>query len=129
MLTCVTKWRGEQSALNQGFESAMNEWGVTVFPFPPGTPRDKGKVEKRIQDILARFDLDQKVFLNLEDGTNQVNEALSRNEREWRCGATGTSIAEAHEREQSHHKALPDPVPRAADAEQRVRVKKDGTLL
>jgi len=129
MSTCVTKWHGEQSDLNQGFESAMNEWGVTVFPSRPGTPRDKGKVEKRIQDILARFDLDQKVFLSLEDATNQVNEALSRYEREWRCGATGTSIAEAYEWEQTHLKALPDPLPRAADAEQRIRVKKDGTLL
>ena len=125
--SAVTLWKGEASVLNPRYAQLMGALGIQVFPARPGTPRDKGKVEKKIEDLFGRCDLTHRVWPDLDTLEAAINAQVERLEQQWRCGATGLTVAESFAYEQAFLKPLPAVFPVPPLREQRVRVKRDGT--
>lgn len=103
--TAVTQYRGQETVLNTSYGRLLDSLGVKAFPSRPGTPRDKGKVERLIRSIMERVFLHKKVFADLEDLQRMVDRAIMELEADQRCGATGRSVAESFAYEKSHLKA------------------------
>jgi transposase len=126
--SAVVKWNGERSELNEGYRKYLSELGVLVFPSRPGRAEDKGKIEKRIRDIFGRVDLRHQVFRDFLDLERQCDAAIEVLEEEWRCGATGLSVAESFRYERRFLRPLPDVFPLFPVREERCRVSHDMTV-
>lgn len=127
--SAVVKWRGSRSVLNERYQRYLGKLGIAVFPARPGTPEDKGKVEKRIRDLFGRLDFAHTVFRDMADLQERVDEELRRCEQQWRCGATGLTVAESFAYEKDHLRALPDHFPPLPLVERRASVRRDGTVF
>jgi len=126
--SAVVRWNGSQTILNEKYRKYLSELGVEAFPSRPGTPTDKGKVEKRIGDFFCRLDLKHKVYQTLEDLDREADAKLEELEKEWRCGATGLSVSQSFEYEKVYLKRLPSHFPVLPVAEKVSMVRKDGTV-
>jgi len=126
--SAVTLWKGEASVLNPRYARMMRELGIKVFPARPGVPRDKGKVEKKIEDIFGRCDLAHRVWPGLDALEAEIQTQVDRMEQQWRCGATGLTVAESFAYERQALRSLPAVYPSPPVREQRVRVKRDMTV-
>jgi hypothetical protein len=126
--SAVVRWYGERSVLNERYEKYLNDLGIGVLPSRPGTPTDKGKVEKRIQDLFCRLDLKKRIFSDFSDLQLHIDGVLSVLENEWSCGATGLSIAKSFDYEKQYLQCLPDIFPALPVAEKRTVVRRDGTV-
>lgn len=114
--------------LNESYRRYMHGLGVEVFPARPGAPQDKGRMEKRIRDLFTRLDLRHRVFRDMADLQTQTDAILTELERQWRCGATGLSVAESFAYEKQHLRPLPSVFPVLPLKEMRTRVRRDGTV-
>jgi len=114
MSTCVQKYEAENSVITQRFAEWLRDWGMDVFPARPRKATDKGKVERRILSMMERCDLFNRVYASLDEAIEVINQTIERCEHEWRCGATGTTVAEAFQLERDHLAALPHPLPQEA---------------
>jgi hypothetical protein len=126
--SAVVRWNGSQTILNERYRKYLSELGVEAFPSRPGTPTDKGKVEKRIGDFFRRLDLKHKVYPTLEALELEADAKLEELEKGWRCGATGLSVSKSFEYEKGHLKRLPSHFPVLPVAEKVSMVRKDGTV-
>lgn len=126
--SAVVVWNGIRSEINEAYRKYLLRLGVTVFPSRPGTPTDKGKVEKKIQDIFGRLDIRHRVFRDLRDLQEATMGEIEELEREWRCGATGLSVAESFQYERKFLRPLPGVFPSFPVKEARCRVKRDMTV-
>jgi transposase len=126
--SAVVRWTGEQSVLNATYERYMTDLGIQVFPSRPGTPRDKGKIEKRIQDIFRRLDLAHRVFPSLQAFQTTIDANLTTWEGQWRSGATGLPVDESFAYERAMLRPLPDHFPVLPLQEARTTVRRDGTV-
>ena len=127
--SAVRVWRGAASALNERYRKYLEPLGVIVLPARPGTPEDKGKIEKRILDLFSRLDLRHRVYRDLEDLTNRARAILEESETTWRSGATGFSVAESFAYEKPYLRPLPLHFPALSVKESRTRVRRDGTVF
>jgi hypothetical protein len=126
--TAIVRWRGRASVVNERYGRYLAHLGISVFPSRPGTPRDKGKVEKHIRDFFSSFDLKHTVFKDIEELQRNSDEKLKEMERSWRCGATGYSVEESFAYEQQALKPLPLHFPALPFKEERGKVRTDGTV-
>lgn len=129
--SAVVKWRGNggnEVVLNEKYRKYLSELGIEAFPSRPGTPTDKGKVEKRIGDLFSRLDITHRVYRNMEELQNTADAKLEELEKRWRCGATGLTVAESFSYEQKHLRSLPGHFPSLPVAEKRTSVRTDGTV-
>jgi hypothetical protein len=126
--SAILKWRGARSVLNERYQKYMNDLGIEVFPSRPGTPTDKGKVEKRIGDLFKRLNLGHAIFENLADLQDYIDRELFLAEQNWRCGATGLTVPESFAYEKRYLRSLPASFPQMPVKEQRTRVRRDGTV-
>jgi transposase len=95
MKTAVKIWNGRASELNQDYQEFLNQLGVKGFPARPGTATDKGKVEKKIQDIFRNVEFRHLVFRDLEHLQEYINTQVAKHCERTICPATGTTIEEA----------------------------------
>jgi transposase len=107
MKAAVKRWRGQHSILNDGYRRYMEGVGIGVFPARPGHGSDKGKVEKRIRDVLDRIEIERRVFVSLAQFQAHLERGVRALESEWRCGATGRTVAESFAYERKYLKPLP----------------------
>jgi transposase len=126
--SAVVKWDGQQSVINEVYRKYVCGLDVLVFPSRPGTPTDKGKVEKKIRDVFGRLNLRQRVFRDLRELQEQCTAAIRELEKEWRCGATGLSVAESFVYEKKYLRPLPEVFPSFPVREERRRVRRDMTV-
>jgi transposase len=126
--SAILRWQGVDSVLNESYRRYMHGLGVEVFPARPGAPEDKGKMEKRIRDLFGRLDFRHRVFSDMAELQAQTDALLTQLEKEWRCGATGLSVAESFAYEKQHLRALPSVFPVLPLKEMRTRVRRDGTV-
>lgn len=126
--SAIVQWRGEKSVLNESYKKYLSELGIEAFPARPGTPEDKGKIEKRIRDLFSRMDFKHQVFKDMASLQHKVDEELEKMRKEWRCGATGLTVAESFEYEKHYLRPLPETFPRFPLRERRTRVRHDGTV-
>jgi transposase len=126
--SAIVQWKGEKSIINGKYQNYLSNLEIDVFPSRPGVPRDKGKVEKRIRDLFDRLALGERVFQNMADLQSYCERKLDELQREWRCGATGLSVAESFEYEKQFLRPLPERFPQLPAAEKHVRVRNDCTV-
>jgi transposase len=126
--SAIVQWKGSHSVLNESYRRYMSGLGIGVFPARPATPQDKGKMEKRILDLFSRMDFKHRVYRNMADLQEKVDRELRGMEKEWRCGATGLSVAESFAYERAHLRALPLDFPSFPLKEKRTTVRRDGTV-
>jgi transposase len=126
--SAIVKWKGSHSVLNESYKRFMSGLGVGVFPSRPGTPQDKGKMEKRIRDLFSRMDFKHRVYRDMADLQEKIDRELREMEREWRSGATGLSVEESFAYERSLLKPLPLDFPSFPLKEKRTTVRRDGTV-
>ena len=126
--TAVSRWRGTESVLTEGYRRYLGELGIRVCPSRPGTPTDKGKVEKRIRDLFGRVDLAGRVFPCLADVQQHLDRAVAALEQEWRSGATGLDVAASFTYERAQLRPLPAVFPDLPVKERRTQVSRDGTV-
>lgn len=126
--SAVKQWKGQRSELNFRYESYLRRLGVSVFPARPGTPTDKGQVEKRIRDFFNSIDFKHMVFTGMNDLQNHCDYELQQLEREWRSSSTGMSVCNSFSFEQSHLKPLPKDFPPLPVREAYTGVRSDCTV-
>lgn len=102
MATAVKLWRGRKSQMNHDYAQYLESLGTKAFPARPGVPQDKGKVERRIQDLIRDIDFESIIFRNLEEVQQFFDELVTERISQWNCPATGTSIQAAYEYEKQH---------------------------
>jgi transposase len=126
--SAVVKWSGQQSVITEVYRRYLEGLDMLVFPSRPGTPTDKGKVEKKIRDVFDRLDIRNRVFRDMRELQEACNSAIRELETEWRCGATGLSVAESFAYEREYLKPLPEVFPSFPVREQRCPVRRDMTV-
>jgi transposase len=129
MKTAVVKWNGERSVINEQYRKYMEKLGIKVFPARPGTPTDKGKIEKRIQDVMARLELSDRVFSSLTELQEYIDRTIENIERRWLCGATGATVEKSYEYEKGFLRPLPGIFPAIPVKELKTVVRRDGTVF
>lgn len=85
-------------------------------------------MEKRIRDLFSRMDFKHRVFRDMANLQESLDQKLQELEREWRCGATGLSVAESFAYEKEHLKELPVDFPSFPLKEKRTTVRRDGLI-
>jgi len=126
--SAITRWRSKEAILNERYKNYITRLGIDAFPSRPGTPTDKGKVEKRIRDIFSRLDFRHKVYKSMKELQDSCDEKILELEKVWRCGATGHSVEKSFAYEQKRLKPLPESFPLIPLKEERCRVRDDGTI-
>lgn len=128
LTSAVKKWKGLKSIMTEKYDKYLKQLGIIPFPARPGTPEDKGKIEKRIQDVFCLLDVNNRIFKDLTDLQKAVDDILLQQEKVWRCGATGLSVHESFEYEKTYLKPLPEIFPVIPVKESLIKVKNDGTV-
>jgi len=126
--SAVVRWKGGKSVLNERYRNYLLHLGIQAFPARPGTPQDKGKVEKKIRDVFGGIDYTHRVFKDMADLQASTDEQLTQLEKKWRCGATGLTVTESFAYEHQYLSPLPVQFPRSPVKERRTRVRRDGTV-
>jgi transposase len=127
--SAITRWQGGHPVVNERYSKYLSRLGVEVFPSRPGTPTDKGKVEKRIRDFFDRLEIRHRVYGSIKELQERADAKLSVLELEWRSGATGLNVKESFRYEQEYLKSLPEDFPQLPVVEKRTRVRLDGTVF
>jgi transposase len=102
MKTAVKLWKGRQSEMNRDYADFLKNIDAQGFPARPGTATDKGKVEKKIQDLFRTMDFRRIVFRNLEHLQDFIDHKIEQFCARTICPATGTTISEAYEYEKQY---------------------------
>ena len=126
--SAIVEWKGARSVLKESYKRYISGLGIEAFPSRPGTPEDQGKGEKRIRDLFSRMDFKHQVFKDMADLQRQFDAQIAELEKEWRCGATGLSVAESFAYERESLKPLSVDFPLFPLKEKRTTVKRDGTI-
>ena len=67
LTSAVKKWKGIKSIMTKQYDKYLKQLGIIPFPARPGDPEDKGKIEKRIQDVFCLLDINNRIFRDLPD--------------------------------------------------------------
>lgn len=106
--TAVAAGAGPSAVFTPAFQAFATSCGFTIDPCRVRTPRDKGKVERRVRVIhTALAPLFGRSWTDLAPLQAAVTGRLAELEARLRCPATGTSIAEARRAEQGALLPLP----------------------
>ncbi len=128
MKTAVIEWKGRKSRITPEYSEYMKKLGIKVFPARPGTARDKGKVEKRIRDILDSTAFRRKIFRDDKELQEYIDGAITGLMKKWRAGSTGLTVEESLEYERKSMRRLPDIFPRVPASTRKTKVRQDGTV-
>jgi transposase len=99
MKTAVKLWKGRQSEMNTDYAEFLDNVSAQGFPARPRMATDKGKVEKKIQDIFRTIDFRRIVFRNMEHLQDFIDHKIEQFCTRTTCPATGTTISEAYDYE------------------------------
>ncbi|MCU0636101.1 MAG: IS21 family transposase [Gemmatimonadaceae bacterium] len=106
--TGVAAGAGPSAVLSPAFAVFARTCGFVIDPCRVRTPRDKGKVERRVRTLHAHLaPLAQQTWSSLPALQTAVDARLAQLHDRLRCPATGTSIAAAWAAEQPALQALP----------------------
>lgn len=129
LATAVTKWNGQFSVINATYKKYLdNLGGLKAFPSRPGTPEDKGKVEKKIRDVMAAINVEGQVWTDLEQLQQALDQGIATMETSIRSGATGLPVSDSWALEKKALKPLPENLPVDALRQSWCLVRKDGTV-
>jgi transposase len=126
--TGVKRGAGAWAELNDTYEAYASELGFVVDPARPAKGSDKGKVERRVQDVAGSVLRAGERFVTLADLNDAVRERLVAIAKARRNPVTGTSIFDAWLAEREVLRPLPEPLPEPFDVQVARRVGRDGLV-
>ena len=113
--TAVVRGAGSWGTLNEGYRRYAQTVRFHIDPCPPREPRAKGKVERGVRTLRARFDPRSWRWDSLEQIQQASDDAVLASARRRTCPATGTRVIEAFEQERSFLAPLPPTLPEPFD--------------
>jgi transposase len=106
--TGVKRGAGAWSVLNDTYAAYAQQVGFHVDPARPGKGSDKGKVERRIRDLVGLLVRRGERFITLDDLNHAVLERMFDQAKQRINPATGNTIFEAWLAEQEALQPLPN---------------------
>jgi transposase len=126
--TGVKRGAGAWAVLNDTYEAYAREVGFVVDPARPGKGSDKGKVERRVQEVVGSIVRPGERFVTLDDLNDAARERLLALSKTRRNPVTGTSIFDAWQAEREVLRPLPVPLPEPFDVQVVRPVGRDGLV-
>jgi transposase len=125
--TGVSSGAGPWAEVNAGYASYAGQVGFIIDPARVRTPTDKGKVERRAQEVDL-LGLEAGCFVDLEDLQRATEARTLARVGELTNPLTGTTIAEAWALERQELAPLPEVLPAPFDTEVVRTVGTDGLV-
>lgn len=115
--TGVASGCGVWAKINEGYDSYAKQMDFVIDPHRVRTPRDKGKAERRVQDVKFLQITEKDRFWNLEDLQQTTWERIGFRSKRLTCPVTGKSIYDSWNLEKQHLKPLPFSLPEPFDVQ------------
>jgi len=123
--TGVASGCGAWAKINEGYYSYSKQMGFTIDPHRVRTPRDKGKAERRVQDVKVLQVTDKDRFEDMEDLQETSNLRILARSRKLTCPVTGKSVYDSWNLEKPYLKPLPYSLPEPFDVQVSREVGRD----
>ncbi|MEM6796784.1 MAG: IS21 family transposase [Acidobacteriota bacterium] len=110
--TAVSRGAGPWGELNEAYRRYALTVRFHIDPCLPRSPEAKGKVERRIRDSRLRDNPSRRAWDSLEELQAWTDQRVLESAARRRCPATGTTVAEAWEKERQFLaplQTLPEP--------------------
>ena len=123
--TGVASGCGVWSKINEGYASYARQMDFAPDPHRVRTPRDKGKAERRVQDVKILQVTEKDRFEDMEDLQETSRLRILARSRKLTCPVTGKSIYDSWDLEKQHLKPLPFSLPEPFDVQVSREVGRD----
>jgi len=123
--TGVASGCGVWSKINEGYASYARQMDFAPDPHRVRTPRDKGKAERRVQDVKILQVTEKDRFEDMEDLQETSRLRILARSRKLTCPVTGKSIYDSWNLEKQHLKPLPFSLPEPFDVQVSREVGRD----
>ena len=126
--TAVASKGGPWAVLNPAYPSYAEQLGFVPDACRIRMPTDKGKTERRVQDVRAGLIRSSDRFDTLEDLQRTSDARIAERAQQLKCPLTDLSIGESWQLERSHLCPLPMTLPTPFDVEVQRTVPRDGLV-
>ena len=109
--TGVKRGAGAWAELNDTYQAYADQLGFIIDPARPRSARDKGKVERRVQDVFGSIVRQGERFVTLDDLNQAAAERTITRARNLINSVTGDSVYDTWLAERDVLQALPEPLP------------------
>ena len=109
--TGVKKGAGAWAELNDTYQAYGDEMGFLIDPARPRSGRDKGKVERRVQDVIGGIIRTDERFVTLSDLNEATSERIIQRAKKLTNPVTGDSVYDTWLQEREVLQALPAVLP------------------
>ena len=109
--TGVKKGAGAWAELNDTYQAYSDEMGFLIDPTRPRSGRDKGKVERRVRDVVGGIVRTGERFVSIEDLNTAVRERTIRRAKHLMNPVTGDSVYDTWLAERDVLQPLPETLP------------------
>lgn len=109
--TGVKKGAGVWAELNDTYLAYADQLGFIIDPARPRSARDKGKVERRVRDVIGPIVRHGERFVTLDDLNHAASERTIARARKLINPVTGDSVYDTWLAERDVLQALPEPLP------------------
>jgi transposase len=115
--TGVASGCGAWAKINDGYETYAKQMEFTPDPHRVNTPRDKGKAERRVDDVKVLQVTDSDRFEDTEDLQETGTMRVVDRSKKLTCPVTGKSVYESWHLEKPYLKPLPLSLPEPFDVQ------------
>ena len=126
--TAVASKGGPWAVLNPAYHSYAEQLGFVPDACRIRMPTDKGKTERRVQDVRAGLIRSSDRFDTLGDLQRTSDARIAERAQQLKCPLTDLSIGESWQLERSHLCPLPMTLPTPFDVEVQRTVPRDGLV-
>ena len=123
--TGVKKGAGAWAELNDAYHAYGVEMGFLIDPTRPRSGRDKGKVERRVRDVIGTLVRAGERFISIEDLNAALQERTIRRAKHLTNPVTGDSVYDTWLAERDVLQALPETLPIPFDVQVTRIVRRD----
>jgi len=123
--TGVKKGAGAWAELNDTYHAYSVEMGFLIDPTRPRSGRDKGKVERRVRDVVGTLVRAGERFISIEDLNAAVQERTIRRAKHLTNPVTGDSVYDTWLVEREVLQTLPETLPIPFDVQVTRTVSRD----
>lgn len=123
--TGVASGCGAWAKINDGYETYAKQMEFTPDPHRVNTPRDKGKAERRVDDVKVLQVTDTDRFEDMEDLQETGVIRVVDRSKKLTCPVTGKSVYESWYLEKPYLKPLPLSLPEPFDVQVLREVSRD----
>jgi transposase len=123
--TGVASGCGAWAKINESYETYAKQMEFTPDPHRVNTPRDKGKAERRVDDVKVLQVTDRDRFEDVEDLQETGTIRVVDRSKKLTCPVTGKSVYESWHLEKPYLKPLPLSLPDPFDVQVLREVSRD----